>query len=246
MPWKRVSTARFGGRSRGSARPVDRLEGRSHDEVVYQRIGAVCYQVTAVQRSLIAGLPTALGKRHGYGNGRERMTVRLSDRAIGQVASVIWDSTQILIDQYLPPGMRELGMHGPVEYSTRRSGTAMGIYDREYYRGETGGPSWFSGVAPWCKTLIVINCVAFLLQNALRGDSPLFEDWLEASPEAIFQHGRIWQLWTATFLHSGILHILGNMWFLWLVGREMESLYGSRDFLAFYLLAGGSAPWDGP
>ena len=29
------------------------------------------------------------------------------------------------------------------------------------------------------------------------------------------------------------------MWFLWLVGREMESLYGSRDFLAFYLLAGG-------
>jgi len=115
----------------------------------------------------------------------------------------------------------------------------MGIYDREYYRGETGGPSWFSGVAPWCKTLIVINCVVFLLQNALRGESPLFEDWLEASPEGIFQHGRIWQLWTATFLHSGILHILGNMWFLWLVGREMESLYGSRDFLAFYLLAGG-------
>ena len=115
----------------------------------------------------------------------------------------------------------------------------MGIYDREYYRGETGGPSWFSGVAPWCKTLIVINCAVFLLQNALRGDSPLFEDWLEASPEAIFQHGRIWQLWTATFLHSNILHILGNMLFLWFVGREMESLYGSRDFLAFYLLAGG-------
>ena len=115
----------------------------------------------------------------------------------------------------------------------------MGIYDREYYRGETGGPSWLSGVAPWCKALIVINCVVFLLQNALRGDSPLFEDWLEASPEAIFQHGRIWQLWTATFLHSGIPHILGNMLFLWLVGREMETLYGSRDFLAFYLLAGG-------
>ncbi len=115
----------------------------------------------------------------------------------------------------------------------------MGIYDREYYRGETGGPSWFSGVAPWCKTLIAINCAVFLLQNLLGGDSPLFVDWLEASPEAIFQHGRIWQLWTATFLHSGILHILGNMWFLWLVGREMESLYGSRDFLVFYLLAGG-------
>ena len=115
----------------------------------------------------------------------------------------------------------------------------MGIYDREYYRGEAGGPGWFGGVAPWCKTLIVINCVVFLLQNALRADSDFISDWLEASPEGIFQHGRIWQLWTATFLHADILHILGNMWFLWLVGREMESLYGSRDFLAFYLLAGG-------
>lgn len=118
----------------------------------------------------------------------------------------------------------------------------MGIYDREYYRGESGGPGWFGGVAPWCKTLIVINCVVFLLQqSALRGDPFLLRDWFEASPEGIFQHGRIWQLWTATFLHSGILHILGNMWFLWLVGREMESLYGSRDFLAFYLLAAGTS-----
>jgi membrane associated rhomboid family serine protease len=115
----------------------------------------------------------------------------------------------------------------------------MGIYDREYYRGEAGGPSWFGGVAPWCKTLIVVNCVAFLLQHAMVRDSSLFTDWLEASPEGIFQHGRIWQLWTATFLHANVLHILGNMWFLWLVGREMETQYGSRDFLAFYLLAGG-------
>jgi membrane associated rhomboid family serine protease len=117
----------------------------------------------------------------------------------------------------------------------------MGIYDREYYRGESGGPGWFGGVAPWCKTLIVINCVVFVLQNFLRGDSVLVKDWLVASPEGIFQHGRIWQLWTATFLHHDILHILWNMWFLWLFGREMESLYGSRDFLAFYLLAAGTS-----
>jgi membrane associated rhomboid family serine protease len=115
----------------------------------------------------------------------------------------------------------------------------MGSYDREYYRGEAGGPGWFGGVAPWCKTLILINCAVFLLQNAAGGDSRFFNEWLAASPEGIFQHGRIWQLWTATFLHVNIWHILGNMWFLWLVGREMESLYGSRDFLAFYLMAAG-------
>jgi rhomboid family protein len=113
----------------------------------------------------------------------------------------------------------------------------MGIYDREYYRGETGGPGWFSGVAPWCKTLIVINCVVFLLLQALQVDPLFLEDWLEASPEGIFKQGRIWQLLTATFLHAGLLHIFFNMWFFWVVGREMESLYGSRDFLAFYLSA---------
>ena len=45
----------------------------------------------------------------------------------------------------------------------------MGIYDREYYRGEPGGPGWFGGVAPWCKTIILVNCAVFLLQNAARG-----------------------------------------------------------------------------
>jgi membrane associated rhomboid family serine protease len=124
----------------------------------------------------------------------------------------------------------------------------MGIYDREYYRGEQGGPSWFGGVAPWCKTLILINCVIFLIQQALRVDPSWMAEWLAASPEGIFRHGRVWQLLTATFLHANLpQHILAfnmllvwiafNMLFLWLVGREMESLYGSRDFLAFYLAA---------
>jgi membrane associated rhomboid family serine protease len=113
----------------------------------------------------------------------------------------------------------------------------MGIYDREYYRGEPGGPSWFSGVSPWCKIIILINFVVFLLQYVLQVDPGFMREWLEASPEGIFKQGRIWQLLTATFLHAHLLHIVFNMWFLWLVGREMESLYGSRDFLAFYLSA---------
>jgi membrane associated rhomboid family serine protease len=109
----------------------------------------------------------------------------------------------------------------------------MGIYDREYYRGETGGTTWFSGVTPVCKTIIVLNGIVFLLQQTV--DPRLVYRYLAASPEETLRHFYAWQLLTATFLHGGILHILGNMWFLWLVGREMESLYGSRDFLAFYL-----------
>ena len=62
-------------------------------------------------------------------------------------------------------------------------------------------------------------------------------DCLAASPDGVLHHFRIWQLLTATFLHADIWHLLGNMWFFWIVGREMESLYGSRDFLIFYLCA---------
>ncbi|WP_165246043.1 rhomboid family intramembrane serine protease [Paludisphaera soli] len=115
----------------------------------------------------------------------------------------------------------------------------MGIYDREYYRGEKSGPGWFSGPAPWCKTIIVLNVAIFLLRAIFHPDQGFIYEWLAASPEGIFRQGRVWQLLTATFLHDqlSIWHILGNMLFLWIVGREMESMYGSRDFLAFYLAA---------
>ncbi len=113
----------------------------------------------------------------------------------------------------------------------------MGIYDREYYRGEGSGPAWFGGVASVCKTIIAINVVVFLAERAFHVDKRWILDWLAASPEGIFHQGRVWQLLTATFLHADLWHILGNMWFLWLVGREMEALYGSRDFTAFYVAA---------
>ena len=109
----------------------------------------------------------------------------------------------------------------------------MGIYDREYYRGESHGPGWLSGTAPACKTLILINVLAYFLQQVLPGE--FVNDYLAASSNGIFRHGRVWELLTATFLHGNPFHILWNMLFLWMVGREMESFYGTRDFVAMYL-----------
>ena len=115
----------------------------------------------------------------------------------------------------------------------------MGIYDREYYRGETGGSGWFSGVSPVCKSIIGINVAVFLFVRLMnRGNSdPFIRAYLAASPDGTFHHLRVWELLTATFLHADIWHLVGNMWFFWIVGREMEALYGSRDFVAFYVCA---------
>jgi membrane associated rhomboid family serine protease len=46
---------------------------------------------------------------------------------------------------------------------------------------------------------------------------------------------------TAMFTHDGLLHLAGNMLFLWIFGRTVEGAVGSLTFLAFYLLTGLAA-----
>ncbi|HEV2288109.1 MAG TPA: rhomboid family intramembrane serine protease [Candidatus Acidoferrales bacterium] len=43
---------------------------------------------------------------------------------------------------------------------------------------------------------------------------------------------------TSMFLHAGWLHIIGNMWFLWLFGGNVEDRLGHLPYLGFYLLCG--------
>lgn len=113
----------------------------------------------------------------------------------------------------------------------------MGIQDREYYRRATSGSAWWVAVPPVTRALIIINVVVFLFLQLSRDEAFTLHDWFAASPATTLHKMRLWQLLTATFLHAGLLHLVGNMYFLWIVGREMEALYGSRDFLAFYLIA---------
>ncbi len=48
-------------------------------------------------------------------------------------------------------------------------------------------------------------------------------------------------LLTSMFLHGGWLHVLGNMWFLWIYGRNVEDIMGSPRFFVFYILCGLAA-----
>ncbi len=45
-------------------------------------------------------------------------------------------------------------------------------------------------------------------------------------------------LFTCMFLHGGWLHIIGNMWFLWIFGANVEDRFGSLTYLAIYLVCG--------
>jgi len=63
-------------------------------------------------------------------------------------------------------------------------------------------------------------------------------------------HPRAITYLTANFLHGGWLHLIGNMWFLWLAGFVLEDVWGRPLYLAFYLLGGAAAlqvhAWTNP
>jgi membrane associated rhomboid family serine protease len=115
----------------------------------------------------------------------------------------------------------------------------MGVYDRDYYRSDPPSGGLLGGVAPICKWLIVINIAVFVLQLMTvgqRGHGGV-TDWLVLSPLDIVKRFEVWRLLTYAFCHSSedIWHILGNMFFLWICGSQVEPIYGPREFLRFYL-----------
>lgn len=53
--------------------------------------------------------------------------------------------------------------------------------------------------------------------------------------------GELVTLFSSMFLHGGIMHILGNLWFLWVFGDNIEDRMGHVRFAIFYLLGGVAA-----
>ncbi|MCB1209135.1 MAG: rhomboid family intramembrane serine protease [Verrucomicrobiales bacterium] len=48
-------------------------------------------------------------------------------------------------------------------------------------------------------------------------------------------------LFTSMFMHGGLMHLVGNLWFLWIFGDNVESECGSLRYVMFYLLCGVAA-----
>lgn len=71
--------------------------------------------------------------------------------------------------------------------------------------------------------------------------SALFEAW-QLAPKQVAD-GDWWRILTSGFLHIGPLHIASNMFALWVLGRDMETVLGRGRFLALYMISliGGSA-----
>lgn len=57
-------------------------------------------------------------------------------------------------------------------------------------------------------------------------------------PARVFQGKALFSLFSSMFFHAGPVHLLGNMWFLWVFGDNLERRLGKIKFLLFYILCG--------
>lgn len=58
----------------------------------------------------------------------------------------------------------------------------------------------------------------------------------------LYNHDPAWvTLFSAMFMHGGWMHLIGNMWFLWIFGNNVEDSMGHFKYLVFYLVAGLAA-----
>jgi len=84
-------------------------------------------------------------------------------------------------------------------------------------------------------TIIVLNVLAWLFELALPPDvRTLFLQVYGVVPADFHATTLI----TSMFLHGGWMHVLGNMWYLWIFGDNVEDRLGHGRFIVFYLLCG--------
>ena len=113
-------------------------------------------------------------------------------------------------------------------------------------RGNFYRPSMFGGFQffpPVIKWLLITNAVAFFilsyvgsmtLNGYLLGN--LLTQYFALLP---YDYGFLpWQLVTYQFMHADFWHLFYNMFGLWMFGMEVEHVWGSKRFLAFYLTCG--------
>ena len=95
--------------------------------------------------------------------------------------------------------------------------------------------------------LIVINGAIFIFEWLLGSEiNPLFSMfgiipakyfWLEQYQPTDYI-SRFGPMVSSMFLHGGWMHVISNMWYLWIFGDNVEDRMGHKKFLLFYLLCG--------
>ena len=90
---------------------------------------------------------------------------------------------------------------------------------------------------PVTKNLIIINCIMLLAKYVMEPRGINLTHYLALYyPQS--ENFHFYQLITHMFMHENIGHLFFNMFALWMFGRVLESVWGPRRFLVFYMITG--------
>jgi membrane associated rhomboid family serine protease len=86
--------------------------------------------------------------------------------------------------------------------------------------------------------LIIVNTLCFLFERSL---SPYAQEYIIYKYALVPDRLYLTSLLTSMFLHGSWMHLIGNMWFLWVFGSRVEDTMGAAKFIVYYLLSGVTA-----
>jgi membrane associated rhomboid family serine protease len=108
-----------------------------------------------------------------------------------------------------------------------------------YTRYPTRRSAFYGYFPTGIKWLLVSNTLIFVLTSLMSASAYQNVRVLFAiTPEAVLRNFFIWQPVTYMFLHGGIWHLIFNMLTLWMFGMQLETDWGTRQFLKYYFICG--------
>lgn len=98
----------------------------------------------------------------------------------------------------------------------------------------------FSYKQPIVTYIIMAICIILFILMELSGGSTNSQTLLKygANLDALVKNGEYYRLFTCIFLHIGIMHLLCNMYSLYIIGREVENLFGKIKYIIIFILSG--------
>ena len=125
-------------------------------------------------------------------------------------------------------------------------GSRARVVTRQQVRSRWGAAGGvMSGGAPVTKVLIGINVALFLAELLFGavgvmggGSTAMLVDMGALVPAYVALKHEYWRLFTAMWLHGGLLHVAFNMYALYIGGSYLEMLAGKGKYLAIYVIAG--------